>query len=113
MENKSPSKRTKQIDASIERILRGVDIRKLSSKERNIISRLRQELSDAKVYTRDYELSETIDEQAENAKKSNKWLDAARKDILTASEYNLFGPIDVAHLTAEIEQTKADLSRSS
>ena len=112
MENKAPSTRAKQVDAEVERLLRQVDLRKLSSKERNIILKLKQELADAKIYARDYELSETIEEQAENAARAKKWLEKARKSILLASEYDHFGAIEVAHLTAEIEQTIMDLSRS-
>ena len=112
MENKAPSTRAKHIDAHVERILRQVDLSKLSSKERNIIMKLKQELSDAKIYARDYELSETLEEQIENAGRAKKDLEKARKNILHASEYDLFGPIDVAHLTAEIEQAMTDLSRS-
>lgn len=89
-----------------------MDIRKLSSKERNIILKLKQELTDAKIYSSDYERSETMEEQIENAVKAKKNLEKARKDILLASEYDLFGAVDVAHLSAEIEQTIADLSRT-
>lgn len=89
-----------------------MDIRKLSSKERNIILKLKQELADAKTYSSDYERSETMEEQIENAAKAKKNLEKARKDILLASEYDLFGAVDVAHLSAEIEQTIADLSRT-
>lgn len=110
MENKAPLTRAKHIDAHVERLLRQVDLQKLGSKERNIIVRLKQELTDAKAYAQDYELSETIEEQAENSKKAKKWLENARKNILLASEYNHFGVIDVAHLTAEIDQTIKDLS---
>lgn len=113
MENKAPSTRAKHVDASIERLLRQVDIRKLSSKERNIILKLKQELADAKIYSSDYERSETAEEQIENAGKAKKSLEKARKNILLASEYDLFGAIDVAHLSAEIEQTITDLSRNN
>ena len=70
---------------------------------------LRQYLTDARVYAKDYELSEVREEQLDNAKKSKKWLEQARQQILRASESNVFGPIDVAHLSAQIDQAKADL----
>lgn len=110
MEKKSPSIRAKHVDANIERLLRQVDIRRLSSKERNIILKLKQELAEAKIYSSDYERSETVEEQIENASKAKKGLEKARRNILLASEHDLFGAIDVAHLTAEIEQTINDLN---
>jgi hypothetical protein len=67
---------------------------------------LQQDLTDARIYANDYELSETRDEQLDNAKKSKKWLEQARRNILAASEFNIFGAIDVAHLTAQVEQVK-------
>jgi hypothetical protein len=49
------------------------------------------------------------EEQIDNSRKAKKWLDKAHQQILRASEFNVFGPIDVAHLTALIDQVKADL----
>jgi hypothetical protein len=94
----------KQLDAQINIILRGFDLRKLSTKERNVLVKLQQNLTDMRIYTNDYELSEAREEQLDNAKKARKWLEHARKNILTASESNIFSAIDVAHLSAQIEQ---------
>jgi hypothetical protein len=49
------------------------------------------------------------DEQLNNAKKARKYLDQARTQILRASEFDVFGAVDVAHLTAQIEQLKANM----
>jgi hypothetical protein len=57
----------------------------------------------------DYELSETREEQAKNAKFAKKWLNQAQKNILSASEFNIFDAIDVAHLSAQIDQVKDGL----
>jgi ribosomal protein L9 len=90
-------------------ILRKTDWDEVGEKARKAVAELRQNLADAKVYAQDYELSEMRDEQLDNAKKAKEWLEQARQQILRASEFNVFGPIDVAHLTAQIEQVKADL----
>jgi hypothetical protein len=82
---------------------------KVNEKARQAVIELRQYLADAKIYAQDYELSEMREEQIDNAKKAKKWLEKARQAILRASEFNVFGPIDVAHLSAQIDQTKADL----
>jgi hypothetical protein len=82
---------------------------KAPMRARKAVDELRQDLVDAKKYAQDYELSETREEQVVNAKKANRWLDKAHQAILKASEFNVFGPIDIAHISAQIEQVKADL----
>jgi activator of HSP90 ATPase len=109
MANYSPGGLVKQVDTQINMILRKTDWDEVGEKARKAVTELRQNLADAKVYAQDYELSEMRDEQLDNAKQAKKWLDQARQQILRASEFDVFGPIDVAHLTAQIEQIKADL----
>jgi transposase len=105
----SPSRKIKQLDAQINSALRGFDFSKFSVKERDILANLRQNLTNARIYTTDYELSETREEQLENTKKAKKWLEQARKNILIASESNIFGAIDIAHLTAQMDQIISEL----
>jgi hypothetical protein len=105
----SPSRRVKQLDSQISNILRKVNLRKLSSKERDVLSTLQQNLVDSRIYIRDYELSETREEQLDNSKEAKNWLEQARKNILAASEFNIFGAIDVAHLSAQIDQIISEL----
>jgi hypothetical protein len=105
----SPSRRVKQLDTQINTILRRFDLRKLSAKERDVLAKLQQNLNDSKIHTTDYELSETRDEQQDNANKAKKWLEQARANILAASEFNVFGTIDVAHLSAIIDQIISEI----
>lgn len=109
MEAKSPSARIKQTETQISRLLRPVEPHKLPSKVRNILAKLQQDLVDARIYSRDYELSETREEQLENGQKAKNYLEKVGKSVAAASEYDIFGAADVAHLTAEIEQAKDDL----
>jgi hypothetical protein len=104
-----PSRMVKQLDAQIRIVLRQHDLRNLGSKERKILADLQQNLVDALIYINDYELSEIREEQLDRAKKAGHWLDQARKNILSASEFNIFGAVDVAHLTAQIEQISSNL----
>jgi ribosome-binding factor A len=99
----------KQVDGQVNRILRQTDVREVGEKVRKALIELTQDLSDAKKYAQDYELSEMRDEQLDNAKKAKKWLNKAQAAILRASEFNVFNAIDVAHLSAQIDQAKADL----
>jgi hypothetical protein len=105
-----PSRKVKLLELQINNILRKFDLRKLGTAERNILAKLQQNLTDSRIYASDYELSETREEQIDNAKTAKKWLDQARTNILAASEFNIFGAIDVAHLTAQIDQIIANLT---
>jgi hypothetical protein len=107
--NGSISYRVKQIDIQVNMILRKTDWEEVEQKGRKAVEELRQFLSDSKIYALDYELSEMRDEQVKNAKMAKKWLEQARQRILRASEHSVFGPVDVAHLTAQIDQAKSDL----
>jgi hypothetical protein len=109
MADQSPSVMVKQLDTQVTMILRNVDQYMLSEKPRNELAGLRQSIADARTYSRDYELSEMREEQIDRAKKARKFLEQARQAILKASEFNVFGPVDVAHLTAQIDLIKNGL----
>jgi len=102
MNNYSPSGMAKQIDNQISRTLRSFDISKLDLKQRELLARLSQDLSEVKTYSTDYELSETRQEQGQNAGQARKYLNRVQKEILTASQFDIFNAIDVAHLSAQI-----------
>ena len=103
-EHSSPFILTSQLVTHLRGVLSSIDVYQMPDNERKIVIDLRQQLTEARLDTRDYELSETRDEQLANAKTAKRRLSKVRKDILTASEYNIFSSIDVAHLTANIEQ---------
>jgi hypothetical protein len=109
MANYTPAGLVKQIDIQVNMILRKIVLDEAGEKARKAVLELRQNLADARIYAHDYELSEMRDEQEDNANKAKKWLELARQHILRASEFDVFGPIDVAHLSAQIDQAKADL----
>lgn len=104
MEQASPSQITKQLEAQVRAILRQHDIRSMASQPRLAVEKLTQNLADGRVYSQDFELSETDEDRAKNARLAKKWLDQAQKRIITASQWDLFDPADVAHLSAQIEQ---------
>ena len=109
MVNYPPAALVKQVDAQINSILRNADWDEVNEKARKAVVDLRQNLANARIYAADYELSEMRDEQLDNAKKAKGYLETARTQILRASEFDVFGPVDVAHLTAQIDQLKSDL----
>jgi len=73
------------------------------------LTELRQAMNDARTCSRDYEAAEDEQGRATNAAFSRKWLNKARKIILKTSEHDIFGAIEVAHLTAHIDQIIGDL----
>lgn len=101
--SQSPFVLTTQLVSELKGRLSAIDVYQLATLERKIVSDLQHNLADARLDARDYELSETRDEQTGNAKVAKKRLAKVRKDILAASEYNIFSSIDVAQLTATID----------
>ena len=104
LENKSPFLLIKSLEIRVNATLSALDIYRLDVAERKTVRGLKSELNDARLDIRDYELSETREEQLKNAKHAVKRLERVRRLILAASEYNVFSSVDVAQLTAELEQ---------
>lgn len=109
METQSPSTGIKRLDGEIRQILRNQDVSRLPAKQRGLLANLDQDLVDARKYVNAYELSETREEQLDNAKVARSWLSKARKCILSASEHDIFGAVDVASLSAQIDTIKDNL----
>jgi hypothetical protein len=103
VEDKAPSATIVEIDNQVRRILRLINLLKLNRVAREALADLKQVLIDARIYTVDYEVSETRQEQIENAVRAKQYLEQARKDILTASESDVFNAVDVAQMTAQID----------
>lgn len=104
-----PSTRVKRLEADVRQVLRKTDQTKLERKYREALADLRQNLVDIRIYVNAYEFSEDRQEQQDNAKMAKKWLAKARQNILKASEADVFGAVDVAHLSASIEKISGDL----
>jgi uncharacterized membrane-anchored protein len=108
-DNSGPSIRVKRLEAEVRQVLRKISESKLDRKYRNALTELRQNLVDIRIYTNAYEFSEERPEQMENAKKAKEYLKEAQAHILKSSEADIFSAIDVAHLSAQIEQVIGDL----
>jgi hypothetical protein len=99
----------KELESQISIILSSFDVGELPMQQRDLVTKLKHQLVDAKLDTRDYEYAETRAEQLEHAKAGKKRLRGLLQSILKASEYNLFGAVDVAQLSARIEQLISDM----
>jgi len=105
MENQSPFLAIQRIEGQIKALLRGVDTDLLEPAEKKVVMGLRRQVVDARLDIRDYELSETRGEQLKCALAAKKRLTKLRTAILVAGI--AFGPVDVAQLTAELEQVES------
>lgn len=99
----SPFLLAKRLEADVLRLVSRLDVSSLSQEEQQKISTLKHSLIDARLEIQDYELAETREDQLRNAADSKKYLLAAR-GIITSGSLYVFGAVDVAHLTAQIEQ---------
>ena len=101
--NDSPFLLAKQLQLNILNLLSGIDITDLTPAEQRVLTRLKGLLVDVRLEAQDYELAETREFQLKNAKKAKEYLAAIEKTI-SENVLNVFGPVDVAHLTAQIGQ---------
>ena len=109
MDNASVFDQAKQLDVHVNGILSQVDVDALMPDERNLVALIKRQLTDGRLDARDYEYAETRAEQLQHAKAARESFTTIQKHILQASEYNLFGAIDVAHISARIQQIIAQL----
>ena len=71
---------------------------------------MRRETNEVRLDLRDYESSETKPAQDKFAKEASKKLKNIGSILLTASTYNIFSAIDVALISAKIEQIIARIN---
>lgn len=109
MEQQSPFLMIKSLETQLNSVLSAMDIYALEAGEQKVVALLKREMVDARLDIRDYELSETRQDQIGCAAAAKKRLEDIRKLILSASEYNLFSAIDVAQLSAQIEHINGNI----
>ena len=102
MENKSPFLAMSRVEQQLKALLRSIDTELLEAGEKKSVMSLRRLAVDARLDIRDYELSETRDEQLKCAAASKKRLTQLEKAILAAG--TAFGPADVAQLSAQLQE---------
>jgi len=100
----------KQLEVEVVGVLSPIDIYSLDRPQQKLVTTIKQDLVDARLDVRDYELAETRTEQLENAQAAKQRLEVLRKHILAASEYNLFSAVDVAQLTAHLDTISGRLN---
>lgn len=104
----SPFLAMQRVEAQVKALLRQVDSDLLDADERKAANKLRRLAVDARLDIRDYELSETRDEQLKNMRAAQKRVAKLQATILAAGPV-VFGPADVAQLTAQLEHINGRL----
>jgi hypothetical protein len=99
----SPYLLVKRLEADVLHLLSQIDLLLLSIEEQQKIARLKNNLIDARLEIQDYELAETRENQLRNAADAKKYLKKVRI-VVSSNQLNVFGAVDVAHLTAKVEQ---------
>ena len=102
MENTSPFVAMQRAETYMKTLLRSIDPDTLEDTERKAVAYMKRLLVDVRLDIRDYELSETRLEQVENAVEAKNRLAKLQACILAAG--TVFGPADVAQLSAQLEQ---------
>lgn len=104
MENDAPLKQLGQIAQQIRSILHATEVDPADMIMRKMIQNITRNLEIARKFLHDYEREEDVRVQALILPQGIARLETLRKNILDASQYNLFGAVDVAHLSANIDQ---------
>lgn len=107
MENTSPFLAMQDVERQIKSLLRTLDTDLLDAEQRKAAQLLKRLAVDARIDIRDYELSETREEQLGKAKDAKGQLTKLNKAILAVG--SVFGPADVAQLSATIDHINGRL----
>jgi hypothetical protein len=100
----------KLVANQINSALSGVDVFSYGDKkQRAIIANLKRLAVDVRLDIRDMDMSETRVEMEKHSRAVRKRLAELNKNVLAASEFNVFNAVDVAQLGAQIEQIMVGL----
>lgn len=102
MDNASPFLAMQRAEGQIKALLRAIDTDLLGQTEKKAVGGLRRMATDTRLDVRDYELSETREEQVKYMLAAKKRLVKLRATILEVG--TAFSAADVAQLTAHLEQ---------
>ncbi len=94
----------KRLERRILGMLAALDVDLIGPETARRIARLKQVVVDAKLDVRDYEMADSRIEMSQLAEEAISRMEQVRTALLAASEHGIFGAIDVAQLTVELEQ---------
>ncbi len=94
----------KELEKQVNSNLSLFDALEMPMSEKQLVNTMKHQLVDGRLYAREYEYAQTRAEQLQAAKEGRHVYEQLRHNIVKASEYNLFGSVDVAQISARIEQ---------
>lgn len=100
----------KRVEGYITQQFAGVDVLDVAKIERELIESMRRLVIDLKLDLRDYELAETRADQLTYLIDGKLRVKELRAMIILSGTHNLFGPVDVGHVTALLEQVNEQLT---
>jgi hypothetical protein len=100
----TPLQQLQQIEAFVRGLLIAIVDDDLPAAGRRAVREIRQTMAQARKALRDYEREEDARVQARLLPETFMGLEQVRRNILDASQYDVFSAIDIAHLSAKIDQ---------
>jgi hypothetical protein len=103
----SPYHRLKQIGYAINRFGNDADLDRQPAQARRSFDALKRNIRLAQDRLKDYEIAEfeqDVKLQDRVLPKAVQGLEKARESLLKASEYDLIGAVDVAHISSELDE---------
>lgn len=101
--------KARDIETRIINVLAALDVDGLPLTERNLVEQIKRVATDARLDARDYQYAETRAEQLTLATAAKKRYQTLQQHILKASEHNMFSAIEIAQLSAHIEQLMTNM----
>lgn len=100
----SPFELARNMQSQVAQLLNSFDIPSLMAEEREILLSIKRQAADIRLDIRDYSMAETKAQQDVAADAVRAQLKSFEDDVVKAGGQGLFGPVDVAHLSATTQQ---------
>ena len=101
---RSPLQQFREIEAQLQLLMSGLPLEIAGVPTRKPAELIHRTLEQTHKLLKDYESEEDLQLQAYLLPTAVKQLELLRKQVLDASQYNVFSAIDVAQLSAELDQ---------
>lgn len=105
----SPLKMARELEGAIGKAVAKLDIDALPLAQQKMIADLRRQATDIRLDTRDYDFAETRVEQQATSREARTRLEQMRQNIVATSHWDIFSAVEVAHLSAQIQQLISSL----
>lgn len=103
-------KTLKNIDRQVYSILRTVDVLGLDRAPRELLTKFQLRMDEAQRYAKDYDAAEFWNEKEDAASALSERVEQLNQYLLDLSSYDLFGPTDVAQMSAQFDAIRSKLA---